>query len=140
GRAAGGWGRRRGVSRCGRRGGRRGGRGGNWIGRLSDRICRRRFIRRHGVPHCSRRHTRGAGDMTSPDASAFPAVLDEIRARATEAPERPAVTAACSAPISYAELIERIDRLAERIDQKAPPAGVVALLLPNGPDLIAAFC
>src|SRR5690606_18847263 len=104
----------------------------NRIGCLGDRTFSR--FTRWANRRCSRRHRWRADDMTCPGAIAFPAALDEIRARAAESPRRPAVALAGKEPVSYAALIERIDRLAERIEQKAPPASVVALLLPNGPD------
>jgi acyl-CoA synthetase (AMP-forming)/AMP-acid ligase II len=78
--------------------------------------------------------------VTGAAGSAVSAVLDEIQARACEAPERIAITRPDSAPVSYGDLVERIEAMAGRIERVAPPGAVVALLLPNGPDLACAFC
>ncbi len=77
--------------------------------------------------------------MSDQAPSVFPDVLGEIRVRAAEAPERPAIIGAGGATLSRGELIERVEQTAERIRRATPEESVIGLLLPNGADLVVAF-
>src|SRR5690606_16333464 len=62
-----------------------------------------------------------------------------IRARAAEAPERPAIIGAAGATLSRGDLIERVEQMAQRIERATPDGSVVGLLLPNSAGLVVAF-
>jgi amino acid adenylation domain-containing protein len=62
-----------------------------------------------------------------------------VERHARETPDAPALRAS-GRPVSYAELNERANRLARRLESiGAAPGGLVGLCLPRGPDLIVAL-
>ncbi|WP_067452314.1 non-ribosomal peptide synthetase [Actinomadura macra] len=86
-------------------------------------------------------HTRAGNDAGNDDvAGAPPANVPELFAtRAAEAPDRIALVAD-GGTVSYAELAARADRLAWHLVRSGiGPESVVALCLPQGPEMIAAI-